>query len=248
MVVESRIWRCQAQVGQEEHELVGEAAAPPLGLGCGFILTETLRMCSFDVSMNTIADARVLGGLEEAQRGVLSKGDLQTALGERHPAAFVRRVDALLEHGVLRRFCRGWYVTEGFDLATLSQRLAPESVVSFTTVLARHLIVGPSPEGRIVAVKTGRPRRYTDGEHEIEHVSVAPGLLFGFSTVDGVRIADPEKALLDTLYFHLRGRRFPFDVYSDIEIDRLDRDRVKQYLERYRNPRFVSFVRGVLAS
>jgi len=58
---------------------------------------------------------------------VFSKADLQTAFAERHPAAFVRRVNALVENGVLRRFSRGWYVTDGFDLATLSQRLALES-------------------------------------------------------------------------------------------------------------------------
>jgi len=198
--------------------------------------------------MNVIADARAVQGLEEPQRGVFSKGDLQTALREQHPAAFVRRVDALLENGVLHRFCRGWYVAEGFDLATLSQRLAPGSVISFTTVLARHLVVGPSPETSIVAVKIGRPRRYTDGEHLIEHVSVAASLLFGFSTIDGVRYADPEKAFLDTLYFHLRGRRFPFDVYSDVAVDRLDHDRIRDYLSRYRNPKFVTFVEGMLAS
>lgn len=196
--------------------------------------------------MNVIADARTLRDLDEPQRGVFSKGDLQSALRERHPAAFVRRVGALLENGVLQRFCRGWYVTEGFDLATLSQRIAPESVISFTTVLARHLIVGPSPERTVVAVKTGRPRKYTDGEYVIEHVSIAERLLFGFEFVDGVRLADPEKAFLDTLYFHLRGRRFPFDVYSDIAVDRLDGDRVRRYLSRYRNPKFVSFARGIL--
>ncbi|MCU0305402.1 MAG: hypothetical protein MUC56_15220 [Thermoanaerobaculales bacterium] len=189
----------------------------------------------------------MLRSLEEQQRGVFSKGDIQSALQERHAAAFIRRVDALLVNGVLRRFCRGWYVSDGFDLATLSQRLAPDSAVSFTTVLARHLIVGPSPESTIVAVKTGRPRRYTDGEHVIEHVSIAAPLLFGFSAVDGVRFADPEKAFLDTLYFHLHGRRFPFDIYSDIAVDRLDGDRVREHLSRYRNPKFVSLVNGMLS-
>lgn len=198
--------------------------------------------------MNSIADARLVRDLEGPQRGVFSKGDLQTAIREQHPAAFVRRVDALLDNGVLRRFCRGWYVTESFDLATLSQRLAPGSVISFTTVLARHLVVGPSPGTSIVAVKTGRPRRYTDGEHLVEHVSITARLLFGFSTIDGVRYADPEKAFLDTLYFHLRGRRYPFDIYSDVAVDRLDHERIQEYLRRYRNPKFVTFVEGMLAS
>jgi hypothetical protein len=138
-------------------------------------------------------------------------------------------------------------VTEGFDLATLSQRLAPESYVSFSTVLARNLIIGPSPEGRLVAVKVGRPRRYADGDDVIEHVSVTEDLLFGYSAIDGVRSADAEKAFLDTLYFHLRGRRYPFDIFSDMAVDRLDHDRVADYLARYRNPKFVVFAEGVLA-
>lgn len=196
--------------------------------------------------MNALADLQVLQGLEKSQHGVFSKSDLQTTFAERHPAAFVRRVNALLDHRVLRRFCRGWYVTEGFDIATLSQRIAPESYISFTTVLARHLVVGASPEGVIVAVKTGRPRRYANLGFLVEHVSVTDELLFGFTTEDGVRYADAEKAFLDTLYFHLRGRRYPFDIYSDMVVDRLDHDRLREYLGTYRNRKYVTFVEGIL--
>jgi hypothetical protein len=197
--------------------------------------------------MNSIADAQLLRRLESGQRGVFSKGDLQTAFAEHHPAAFVRRVNMLMENGVLRRFSRGWYVTEEFDLATLSQRLAPESYISFSTVLARHLIIGPNPEGRVVAVKNGRPRRYDHEGLIIEHVSVKEDLLFGFDVEDGVRYADAEKAFVDTLYFHLRGRRFPFDIYSDMAIEKLDKAKVRDYLARYKNQKFVTFAKGLLA-
>ena len=198
--------------------------------------------------MKAVADAQVLKHLDFQQRGVFSKGDLQTAFGEIHPAAFARRVNALLKHGVLRRFCRGWYVSEEFNLATLSQRLEPESYISFGTVLARELIIGPNPENKIVSVKTGRSRRYAFENFVIEHVSVAPDLFFGFSTIDGVRYADAEKAFIDTLYFHLRARRYPFDIYSEMATHRLDRAKVDEYLTRYRNRKFITFVQGVLAA
>jgi len=198
--------------------------------------------------MNSAGDAIVLQRLGPSQRGVFSKADVQTAFGERHPAAFARRINVLLGLGILRRFSRGWYVTEDFDLATLSQRLAPSSYVSFSTVLARHLIVGPDPKDRIVAVKTGRPRRYALGDSVIEHVSVNDALLFGFETLDGVRYADAEKAAIDTLYFHLRGRRYPFDIYSDMAVDKLDHARIRRYLGRYSNPKFIAFAEGVLLS
>jgi len=196
--------------------------------------------------MNALADAQLLDRLDTEQRGVYSKGDLQTAFGEPHPAGFVRRVRTLLDHGILRRFCRGWYVSEDFDLATLSQRLAPESYISFGTVLSRDLIIGTSADRQIVAVKLGRPRRYACDGYVIEHVGITEELLFGFSTVDGVQYANAEKAVLDALYFHVRGRRYPFDIYSDIALHKLDKARMADYLNRYRNPKFVAFVEGVL--
>ena len=196
--------------------------------------------------MNSVADSQLIRRLDTGQRGVYSKADLQTAFGEPHPAAFTRRIQRLLDHGILRRFCRGWYFSETFDLPTLSQRLAPESYISFATVLARELIIGTRPEGHIVAVKIGRPRKYVYEGFVIEHVSVNKDLLFGFSSVNGVRYADAEKAFLDTLYFHLRGRPYPFDIYSDVSTHRLDRKRLYEYLGCYRNPKFVTFVKGLL--
>jgi hypothetical protein len=196
--------------------------------------------------MNRITDVRLIEQLAGEQGGVFSKADLQSALAEPHAAAFVRRVRFLVDNGILRRFCRGWYVSESFDLATLSQRIAPGSYISFGTVLARHLLIGSSPSRQVVAVKTGRSRTYTALGYSIEHVGISPHLFFGYTCSDGIRYADAEKAVLDALYFHLRGRRYPFDIYSDINLGKLDTRRLCEYLERYRNPKFVAFAESLL--
>lgn len=211
-----------------------------------FMLQEKLQIRSLSCDMNGVGDAERVRGVAQAQRGVFSKSDLQVLLAERHPAAFKRRVAALEELGVVRRFSRGVYVSEGFDAATLSQRLAPDSYVSFGNALARHLVIDTRPERQWLAAKPGRAHEYCGLGLEIVHVHIAPHLDFGHVVADGVRWADAEKATLDTLYFHLRGRRYPFDVFSDIDPARLDRVRLAQYLGRYRNPRFVAFARGVL--
>lgn len=52
--------------------------------------------------------------------------------------------------------------------------------------------------------------------------------------------------MLDTLYFHLRGQRYVFDPFSDVDTSRLDPGRLRDYLGRYRNPRFVAFARNTL--
>jgi len=129
---------------------------------------------------------------------------------------------------------------------TLSQRLAADSYVSFGTVLARHLVIGPQPERQLLAAKTGRAHTYRALGIEVAHLHVAEHLDFGHVVEDGVRWATPEKAVLDTLYFHLRGRRYPFDIWSDLDTTRLDAAKLAEHLTRFRNPKFVAFARGVL--
>lgn len=197
--------------------------------------------------MKSVADAQLLARLAVEQAGVFSKADLQSALGEPHPAAFKRRIRVLQDNGILRRFTRGFYVTETFDLPTLSQRIAPDSCISFGNVLARELLIGTRPAHRIVATKVGPTRTYRGLGFEIEHVGISPSLFFGHTYgANGVRFANAEKAVLDVLYFHLRGRRYPFDIYSDINFRKLDTKRVREYLQRYQNPKFVAFAKGVL--
>jgi hypothetical protein len=190
---------------------------------------------------------QILQRLGPPQGGVFSKADLQTALADPHPTQFARDVRELEAGGVVRRFTRGWYVTADFDLPTLCQRLAPDSYVSLETVLARALWIGPKPTRSIAAVKTGKSRVYEGLGYRVEHLHVAPHLHFGFETDDrGVKLATPEKALLDMFYFHQRGRRYTVDIFSDVQPVNLDTDRFKFYLSRYRNPKFVTFVRKVL--
>ena len=196
--------------------------------------------------MKLLQDVRVLSMLAEEQRGVFSTSDLQVVLNEPHPASFARRVKALIEAGSLRRFLRGWYVAEEFDLPTLSQRLAPASYVSFGNALARNLLIGTRPERQVMAARVGRGRTYKALGREIVHLSISHHLDFGYAVTDGVKWADNEKAVLDTLYFHLRGHRFVFDPFSDIDLSRLDGERIALYLQHYKNPKFRRFAEGVL--
>jgi len=51
---------------------------------------------------------------------------------------------------------------------------------------------------------------------------------------------------MDTLYFHLRGRRYPFDIFSDFDYSGLDPKTLLEYLEAYENPKFVVFAKGMV--
>ena len=196
--------------------------------------------------MNLLQDERILARLGPRQRGVFSLDDLKVCLDEPHRSALYRRVESLIEVGALRRFSNGFYVAAEYDLAVLSKRLAPDSAVSFETVLARELVIGPRPAHAVSAIRGGRSTRFESLGARVQFHHLTTSLRFGERTVDGVRMTDAEKALLDVFTFHLRGRRALFDLQGDIDLGALDRKRLRGYLQRYLNPRLVAFVRKSL--
>ena len=89
----------------------------------------------------------------------------------------------------------------------------------------------------------GANRIYENNDIRIEFKGLSKNLFFGFKNEGGINYADPEKAILDTLFFYLRGNRYSFDIYSDIDISSIDTIKLKRYLKKYKNPKFKSFVK-----
>jgi hypothetical protein len=189
--------------------------------------------------------AEKVRGFSSEMSGVFALSDLRNLLQAGNRDVLYRSINELQNSGVLTRFSRGFYVTKGFDPLVLSQRLCPGSYVSFGNVLAKQLLIGSVPRYRVRAVKVGPKRVYSNEDIRIEHLSLSKGLNFGYEVVDGVRMALPEKAVLDTLYFYRRGIRFSFDVYSDVDYSRLNKDLINKFLKKYKNPVFIKFARSL---
>jgi len=181
-----------------------------------------------------------------AMQGVFAVSDLRNLLAPASSVDLFRRIDNLQKHGVLRRFCKSVYVADPFDMEMLSCRINPESYVSCGNVLSRHLLIGVIPAHTVTGVKVGRGRRYGNGMGTVVHLGIRPQLMVGIEFEAGVRRANAEKAYLDCLYFHQKGHRFSFDVRGDVDIGRLDRERISQYLKHYRNVKFIRFVENCL--
>jgi len=177
----------------------------------------------------------------------MTSADLKTLLNPSQPHNFLLRLQALEKSGLIQRVVRGIYVTpKSFKMEAVSQKLCMKSYITLSTVLAREMIIGPLPGKRLYAVKIGKKRIYTSPLGEIIHLSIAPHLFFGFEKYNGMNWATPEKALLDTLYFHQKGYKFNFDIYSDINIQKLNKKKLTSYLQKYRNPKFKTFIKGYL--
>ena len=180
--------------------------------------------------------------------GVFLFSELATLFAESHKTATYRRIEHLENAGTLQRFIKGIYVTQQFDAQVLSQKICPESYISFGNILAEHLIIGILPRNQIDAIKPGRTKTYAGPSCTIRQLGSIDHILFGYETIRGIRKATPEKALLDTLYFHQHGIQFPFDVYSDVNWGYINQEKILLHLQRYKNPKFVAFAKGMMCA
>ncbi len=148
--------------------------------------------------------------------------------------------------GMLRRFCRGVYVAKDFDSQVLASKVRTDSYISMGNALAYHRLIGTESPFKVCCVVPSKAKEYS-GMVDLSYSRISPHLYFGFSPIgNGVKMADAEKAVLDTFYFHFHKKKFPFNPFQDIHFSELSGEKLGLYLEKYRNPKFVAFVRNAV--
>lgn len=148
--------------------------------------------------------------------------------------------------GLLRRYCRGIYVVREFDPQVLSAKVRTDSYISFGSALAFHKLIGTESPFLVSCVVPSRASEYT-GEVNLTYARLSEKMFFGTTLLkNGVRIADAEKAVLDTLYFYLHKKTFYFNIFQDINFSSLSGEKVEAYLEKFVNPKFRTFARNTI--
>lgn len=208
-------------------------------------MTERILFLRLSIIMNFAAYSQ-FQELSRAHQGVFSLNELRNFLQSPNKVQFYRELERLKKENVIGRLSRGMYVAPNGNLDVASQKICPRSYISFGNVLAQAMLIGTIPQKAVYAVKTGKSRIYRGAMGTVVQLGLKPELFFGYEVKNGVAYADPEKAFLDTLYFHQKGQKYFFDIYSDIAVDLLDKKKLRNYLKKYKNSRFVQFVKGVL--
>lgn len=194
-----------------------------------------------------LQDLQSIENTRESLSGVYTYQDLANLMAEPNQAQFYRRIKKLVENGTLKRFCRGLYITNTFDPEVLSQKLAPDSYISFGNILAEHLIIGTKSQFQVDAVKSGKTRIYESDNLRIRHFGTKTLTKFGIVSKNGIKYAEPERAILDTLYFYQHGVKFYYDIFQDIDWSRFDKTKYLYYLKSYyENEKFIKFAEDLI--
>lgn len=117
-------------------------------------------------------------------------------------------INRLARAQVIYRVTRGLYALagEGLNTEKVATTIYYPSYISFEGALAKYGIINQGPAILTLAT-TKHSKRLRLGPIECEYRKIKPGLFFGFNLIKDTYLAEPEKAVLDTLYLAALGKR-----------------------------------------
>ena len=178
--------------------------------------------------------------------GVFSLSELSSLFDISSQQMLWIKIKQFEEAGLLKRYSRGIYITQNFDPMILSAKVRTDSYISFGSALAYYKLIGTESPFLISCIVTSKASEYK-GEVNLSYAKISKNLFFGTAILNnGVRMANAEKAVLDTLYFHQHKKIFYFNIFQDINFSALPKETMDSYLERYANPKFKAFVRNTV--
>ena len=186
--------------------------------------------------------------LDQEMGGVFSYSDLSSIVSSGSTVQNSRIISRLVRDGLLTKIQRGLYTVSEFDLWLLASRIEPDCYISMDTLLAKEAIITTIPKRVVSAVCLNkRKKRITTSKGDILYHSLNEDLFFGIIALkNGVKVATPEKAYLDLLYYYQKGTRYAIDPLTEVNISKLNKSLLMKYIKSYKNPKFVNFVKGLL--
>jgi predicted transcriptional regulator of viral defense system len=152
-------------------------------------------------------------------------------------AAVAEALKRQRRRGLLEKVADGVYLNKlatSVSARDVVNELVPDSYISLGTALAEWGLYSQNPIAT-TCVTTARGRKIKTASIDIVYRKISPGLFWGFTEKKGrygsYKIAEPEKAFLDWIYFTLKdGLDVEFD---EIQFGKLGRSRLVEYAKKY---------------
>lgn len=183
------------------------------------------------MATRTISDIELLQALQGFHKPYFTVADLEKILGFKRDVLYVT-LNRLVKNKVLIRLKRGVYTHEfqSLELEKTANELYYPSYLSFESALSRYGIISQIPYVLTFATtKPSKKQRFVD--REVEYRQLKGELFFGYTLIDGIYVAEPEKAMLDQIYLMSKGK-----VTSDINewsLVGLDKKRLLEYAKPF---------------
>lgn len=182
--------------------------------------------------------------------------------------ADIRKLDANFYHprlyewqqkGYIKKIIKGYYIFSDTEvnentLFYIANRIYSPSYISLEIALSHYNII-PETIYSVTSVSTKRTYKFSTPIGEFSYRSLKPELFFGYEIVSEnnkitYKIADPEKALLDYLYFNphydtLKDYK-ELRINNEMFSENIKEEKLLSYVDRFKQNRLEVRVKKLL--
>jgi predicted transcriptional regulator of viral defense system len=195
--------------------------------------------------METYDLAQTIKTLKEKGVVLFSLRDFSRLFGIKNQNTLYKKIQRLEKKGIIEKLIKGRYhfLLSKVDDFTLANFLYQPSYISFETALSFYGIITGFPY-KINSATTKKPKFYLIAGKEFRYSKIKKSLFWGYEKKGSFLIAEKEKALLDYLYFYLKGLR-SFDRL-EFELQEIDRKKLAKYAQYFADERLSAIVKQKL--
>lgn len=178
--------------------------------------------------ITTIDFLKTLASLD---KGFFTTADLEKITGLSRNSLKVA-IHRQVIKGVLTKIMRGLYQSSfnPIDVTKIANQLYYPSYLSFESALSLHGILSQIPYSKIFAT-TRRSKKMILDATEVEFHQLDEKLFFGYQLVNGIYLAEPEKALLDQLYLAHRGKT-TINI-KELSLAKINKKKLEEYAKKF---------------
>jgi len=155
-----------------------------------------------------------------------------------------RRLSEWIEKGYIVKIRREWYCFSDYEKSEffsffVANKIYSPSYISLESAMSYHGII-PEAVYSISSVTTNKTKTFDTPLGCMLYKTIRPGLFFGYRLIYDksrpVKIAGPEKAILD--FFYLNSQYKTEDDFAEIRLslENVSLSKLRQLLKRYESP------------
>lgn len=192
--------------------------------------------------MGTYTQIEIIKTLKEKQITLFSLGDFERLFNIHNRQTLYKKIQRLEKQGLIKKLIKGKYLftfNPSNDF-TIANYLYQPSYISLESALSFYgIIAGFSYQ--IFSLTPKKSRIFTIDGKDYIYSQIKQSLFWGYEKKEDFLIAEPEKALLDYLYFSLKGLR-TID-WDEIDLKEIAKKKIAFYAKLFRNNKLLSIIK-----
>jgi len=167
--------------------------------------------------------------LREKEISLFSLSDLALLFKIGNRQTLYKKIQRLESTGIVEKLIKGKYLFKFNEVTdyTIANYLYAPSYISLESALSHYSIITGFPYS-ITSITVNKPRVLRCRNKEFSYSQISSPFYFGVvKNTGGFLIADPEKALLDYIYFGTKGLRN--QEFDEMDLSIIDRKKLALY-------------------